>query len=79
MIKPFLHERTKSKISIFGHDSKQWKLAILEDVDPEELPASYGGTLTDPDGNENCITMASHATLSLSDNHYMENLIVITG
>lgn len=56
MLKPFLHERTKNKIQIFSHDSKQWKAAILTTVDPEELPVAYGGTMTDPDGNPNCIT-----------------------
>lgn len=60
MIKPFLHERTRNKISIFSHEPKQWKAAILSDVNPEELPVCYGGTLTDPDGNPNCITMASY-------------------
>jgi len=51
MIKPFLHERTRSKIQIFGWDSVAWKRAILEDVDPSRLPAFYGGSMTDPDGN----------------------------
>nr|CAH0109544.1 unnamed protein product [Daphnia galeata] len=59
MLKPFMHEKTKNKIQIFGHDSKQWRTAIQEDFDPEELPACYGGTKTDPDGNPNCITLAS--------------------
>ena len=56
MMKPFLHERTKNKISIFSHEPKQWKAAILTAVNAEELPVAYGGTLTDPDGNPNCIT-----------------------
>ncbi|XP_057372032.1 SEC14-like protein 2 [Daphnia carinata] len=59
ILKPFIHERTRDKIKIFGHDSKQWKAAILAEVDPEELPAAYGGTMTDPDGNPDCITIAS--------------------
>lgn len=59
ILKPFIHERTRDKIKIFGHDSKQWKAAILAEVDPEELPAAYGGSMTDPDGNPNCITIAS--------------------
>ena len=61
ILKPFIHERTRNKIKIFGHDAKQWKAAILSEVDPEELPACYGGTMTDPDENPNCITMASVA------------------
>lgn len=60
MLKPFLHERTKNKIQVFSHDQKAWKAALLTDINPEELPASYGGTKTDPDGNPNCITLASH-------------------
>lgn len=59
ILKPFIHERTRNKIKIFGHDAKQWKAAILAEVDPEELPACYGGTMTDPDGNPNCLTIAS--------------------
>jgi hypothetical protein len=59
MLKPFMHEKTKNKVQIYSHDAKQWKAAILEDFDPEELPACYGGTKTDPDGNPNCITMVS--------------------
>lgn len=60
LLKPFLHERTKSKIQIFSHDQKAWKAAILADVNPDELPVAYGGTMADPDGNPNCITKASH-------------------
>ncbi|XP_045023326.1 SEC14-like protein 2 [Daphnia magna] len=56
ILKPFIHERTRNKIKIFGHDSKQWKAAILAEVNPEELPVCYGGTMTDADGNPNCIS-----------------------
>ncbi|KAI9561415.1 SEC14-like protein [Daphnia sinensis] len=57
--KPFMHEKTRNKVRIYGHDADQWKAALLEEFDPEELPACYGGTLTDPDGNPNCITMVN--------------------
>ncbi len=66
VVKPFLHERTRNKINIFSYDQKQWKEAILEEINPEEVPACYGGTLTDPDGNPNCITMVSRVTHSIS-------------
>ena len=56
MLVPFMHERTRNKIQIFSHDPKQWKAALLADIDPHQLPVSYGGTMTDPDGNPNCIT-----------------------
>ena len=54
MIKPFLNQVTIDKIRIFGFDKKQWLAAILEDVDPNQLPDYYGGQLTDPDGDPKC-------------------------
>lgn len=60
IVTPFMHQRTRDKIQVYGHDSKQWKAALLADIDPDQLPASYGGTMTDPDGNPNCITKAFH-------------------
>ena len=57
MFKPFLHERTQQKIDVFDHDVAQWKAAILLAVEPQQLPVSYGGTLTDPDGNPDCVSM----------------------
>ena len=59
MLKPFIHERTRNKIQVFGHDEKEWKAALLKCVNAEELPVAYGGTKTDPDGNPNCIQLAS--------------------
>jgi hypothetical protein len=58
MVIPFMHQRTRDKIQVYGHDSKQWKAALLADIDPDQLPVCYGGTMTDPDGNPNCITKA---------------------
>jgi hypothetical protein len=54
-----LHERTKNKVSIYGSDSAAWKAAILQDVDAAQLPVFYGGTMTDPDGNPQCMTKVS--------------------
>ena len=62
LLKPFLHERTKNKVSIYGSDSAAWKAAILQDVDADQLPVFYGGTMTDPDGNPQCLTKVSGAT-----------------
>ncbi|XP_057372019.1 SEC14-like protein 2 [Daphnia carinata] len=59
LAKPFMHEKTRKKVHIYSHDAEQWKAALLEDFDPQELPACYGGTLTDPDGNPYCITMVN--------------------
>ena len=54
-----MHEKTRNKVHIYSYDAAQWKAALLEDIDPKELPVCYGGTMTDPDGNPNCVTMAS--------------------
>ena len=62
LLKPFLHERTKNKVSIYGSDSAAWKSAILQDVDADQLPVFYGGNMTDPDGNPQCLTKVSGAT-----------------
>ena len=53
LIKPFLHERTANKISIY-HDTEEWKQAILAEVDADQLPFCYGGSMLDSDGNPNC-------------------------
>lgn len=54
MIKPFLHQATHDKIRVFGCDENEWKAALLEEIDATQLPANYGGTMTDPDGNIKC-------------------------
>lgn len=52
LIKPFLHEVTLKKIKIFGHSG--WKEALLQDINPDQLPQHWGGSRTDPDGNPKC-------------------------
>lgn len=54
IVKKFLDEYTLSKINIFKQNRNKWLPAILERVDPSHLPAYYGGTLTDSDGNPKC-------------------------
>lgn len=73
IMKPFVPEKTMSKIRIFNHDDKVWKAAFLEHVNPDQLPVAYGGTLTDPDGNPNCITMAS-PSYSFVDHYYLTEI-----
>ena len=76
-IRIFSHESVTKIVSLFPsihltvHQSivcfspKQWKAAMLEAIDPEELPVCYGGNLKDPDGNPNCATLASYLSDSL--------------
>ncbi|XP_034942104.1 SEC14-like protein 4 [Chelonus insularis] len=54
--KKFMNEYTISKIQIYKTDSSKWKKAIFKLVPKESLPAHFGGTLTDPDGNPRLIT-----------------------
>lgn len=47
IVKPFLHQMTLDKINIFGFDQKEWSAALLKEIDADQLPVQYGGTLTD--------------------------------
>ena len=59
MMKPFLHQATIEKMRIFGSNREEWIAAILEEVDADQVPAFYGGSLTDPDGEPKCLTKVS--------------------
>ncbi|KAL7635636.1 UNVERIFIED_CONTAM: hypothetical protein RMT77_013453 [Armadillidium vulgare] len=50
--KPFLHANTIKRIKIFG--KKGWKEDLLKEIDVDQLPVHWGGTMTDPDGNTKC-------------------------
>lgn len=54
MMKPFLNPATVAKVRIFGHNKEEWLAALLEEIDADQLPAFYGGTMTDPDGDPKC-------------------------
>ncbi|XP_061117604.1 SEC14-like protein 2 [Conger conger] len=53
LIKHFLSENTRRKINVLGAN---WQEVLLKHIEPEQLPAIYGGTLTDPDGDPRCRT-----------------------
>ena len=56
VIKPVLHKVTVDKVRIFGCDPNEWKAALLEEIEADQLPVIYGGTLTDPkDGDPRCL------------------------
>lgn len=55
IIRPFITERTASKLHIFTHDG--WKKMLFEHVDPSQLPAHWGGTIVDPQGGPRCTHM----------------------
>jgi len=56
ILRPLVNEKTANKVVIYSHDQEEWKKALLEEIDADQLPACYGGTMTDPDGNPNCVT-----------------------
>ncbi|XP_036383506.1 SEC14-like protein 2 isoform X1 [Megalops cyprinoides] len=53
LVKHFLSEDTRRKIVVLGAN---WQEVLRKYIDPEQLPAVYGGTLTDPDGDPRCRT-----------------------
>ncbi|XP_045172153.2 SEC14-like protein 2 isoform X1 [Mercenaria mercenaria] len=53
IVRPFLHENTANKVVVL---SGNYKEALLKEISPDQLPACYGGTLTDPDGDPRCKT-----------------------
>ncbi|KAG7480818.1 hypothetical protein MATL_G00060240 [Megalops atlanticus] len=53
LVKHFLSEDTRRKIIVLGAN---WQEVLRKYIDPEQLPAVYGGTLTDPDGDPRCRT-----------------------
>ncbi|XP_035292244.1 SEC14-like protein 2 [Anguilla anguilla] len=53
LVKHFLSEVTRHKINVLGAN---WQEVLQKYIEPEQLPAIYGGTLTDPDGDPRCKT-----------------------
>jgi hypothetical protein len=39
---------------VYGTDKDEWTNALLQEIDPDQLPAYYGGTLTDSNGDPKC-------------------------
>ncbi|XP_076160129.1 SEC14-like protein 2 isoform X3 [Ptiloglossa arizonensis] len=49
--KKFMNEYTLSKIQIYKADPQKWQSAIFSKIARDQVPAFFGGTLADPDGN----------------------------
>ena len=54
MVKPFLPPVTLEKINVYGFDKSEWSAALLKEIDADQLPAHYGGTMIDVDGDPKC-------------------------
>jgi len=54
VMKPFINKETSDKIKIFGTDQSEWKSALLDEIEADQLPAYYGGKMTDANGDPKC-------------------------
>ncbi|KAH9383779.1 hypothetical protein HPB48_025549 [Haemaphysalis longicornis] len=59
IIRPFLTERTANKVALYGKDEQAWRRALLESIEPDQLPQYWGGTRCDPDGNPRCPSLVT--------------------
>ncbi|XP_046633859.1 SEC14-like protein 2 [Daphnia pulicaria] len=73
MVKPFLHPVTLDKISIFGFDKSEWTAALLKEIDADQLPVHYGGTMTDSNGDPKCSGKISLGG-EVPQSYYMETV-----
>ncbi|EFX85396.1 hypothetical protein DAPPUDRAFT_238038 [Daphnia pulex] len=82
-------QTTLDKIRIFGYDKEEWTAALLEEIEADNLPLHYGGTMVDPDGDPKCpskFNMGGEVPYSyyLSNSapvpkDYMETINIIAG
>jgi len=54
IVKKFMDDYTLSKIQIYKTEPVKWKTALFKLIPKDQLPACFGGTLTDADGNPRC-------------------------
>ena len=64
IVKRFLDDYTIGKIQIHKADQKRWLPAILETCDASQIPAYYGGSQTDDDGNPKCVKKVNYSYIS---------------
>ncbi|XP_069921917.1 SEC14-like protein 4 [Oryctolagus cuniculus] len=57
LVKSFMSEDTRRKMVILGDN---WKQDLHKFISPDQLPAVFGGTMTDPDGNPKCLTKINY-------------------
>ncbi|RXG55076.1 SEC14-like protein 2, partial [Armadillidium vulgare] len=52
MTKHLINANTLKRFKFYGKNG--WKEDILKEIDSDQLPVHWGGTMTDPDGNTKC-------------------------
>lgn len=65
--KPFMSKTTVETISIYGTDKNEWTRALLSEIDSDQLPDYYGGTLTDSNGDPKCPHLVGHRSSSTTN------------
>ncbi|KAM9194413.1 LOW QUALITY PROTEIN: SEC14-like protein 4 [Dugong dugon] len=71
LVKSFMSEETRRKIVILG---AIWKEELLKFISPDQLPAEFGGTMTDPDGNPKCLTKINYGG-EVPKRYYVRNQV----
>lgn len=57
---PFLDKNVVDQIRIFGTNKEEWKAALLEEIDADQLPVYYGGTMTDENDDPKCLSKVNY-------------------
>ncbi|OWF42695.1 retinal-binding protein-like [Mizuhopecten yessoensis] len=69
LARPLISDDMKDKIHIAGGDYKE---LLFKYIDPRNIPACYGGTLTDPDGNPRCVKSVCQGG-NVPESYYLQN------
>lgn len=54
LMTPFLDKNLVEQLRIFGTNKEEWKAALLSEIDADQIPAYFGGSMTGPDGDPTC-------------------------
>ena len=54
LMTPFLDKNLVEQLRIFGTNKEEWKAALLSEIDADQIPAYFGGTMVGPDGDPTC-------------------------
>lgn len=65
LIKPFFSQETLNKFAVYGSNKKEWQAALLKEIEADQLPVHYGGTMADPDGNPLCTSKVRYINIFL--------------
>ncbi|KAK6967844.1 SEC14-like protein 2 [Biomphalaria glabrata] len=76
LIKPFLSEETVRKVTICGANYKE---VLLQHIDADQLPAHWGGTCVDPDGNPRCPSKINPGGEVPKSYYQQNNIVDLTG